>query len=520
MPTRPHPLASALLAAALAGCCVRQPSSVDAVPGGWISLADLPGLPGRARLDGGDPPAKVPSPASTPVAGETPPPLPVAPVARIPDVPDKGPIPGSIRTVPDPRGVPPEPAAVVGDEPGRARPLQGPQPVGLPGLGQPTSPPAADGRAVIPSLAELGQRPASGGSGIDLPDAEVRPNTLSKPSALPGLAGLPPPESPPRPSLGGSSDIGRVTTPARIPSIGVPPGRDDAAAARVSLPRVSAGEPESAEGLGPFSLGILPGLSPREASGAGEVRLVGPSIEGEASRPGSRLTPIAPAPLTPLPRASDPESLLAGSEALGETSGPSVFGELFRYPRPVRVSGNRTPSPGAAPARPDLPVADLGAPSAPGSSSAALSRLPAVASTGAPSPQPAKLAASAGGKDGTAPVPAGPGSVSRVPLPAPSGLDAPAGPADPVRTPAAPSAAASSSPVASRTEASPRAPAASDVGSAQRRLEELREEYAAYEREAARLRAILRRALGLDGPEDPPAAPESGEGVRLNGDAR
>jgi hypothetical protein len=51
-------------------------------------------------------------------------------------------------------------------------------------------------------------------------------------------------------------------------------------------------------------------------------------------------------------------------------------------------------------------------------------------------------------------------------------------------------------------------------------MEELREEYAAYEREAARLRAILRRALGLDVPADPEPASEGGEPIRVNGDGK
>jgi len=70
---------------------------------------------------------------------------------------------------------------------------------------------------------------------------------------------------------------------------------------------------------------------------------------------------------------------------------------------------------------------------------------------------------------------------------------------------------------AAPADTSPRAPVApDDSAAARRRLEELREEFSAYEREAERLRGMLRRALGLDAPETPSATVGEGESVPLN----
>ena len=71
------------------------------------------------------------------------------------------------------------------------------------------------------------------------------------------------------------------------------------------------------------------------------------------------------------------------------------------------------------------------------------------------------------------------------------------------------------------SDRSPRSPAvASDAESAQRRLEALREEFAAYEREAERLRSMLRRALGLDPPDPAASEPPAEESPRLNGEGK
>ena len=515
MPSRPHRLAPALLALTLAGCCVRQPSSVDAVPGGWINLAELPGVPVRKLADGGQPPAKGPVPLPPPVSGETgTSPIPVPPVARIPDVPVKD--PQAEKPAPAPvagsGGIPPEPVAVVGDDPGRARPIPGPSPVALPNPGQPTSPPLAEGRAVIPSIAELGQRSGHGGAGLALADAAGRTDGLSRPSSLPGLAGLPSEGASPRPSLEGASVVEGVPAPTRSPSIGGLAGQGDSAASRAVLPRVPAEQSNDADGPRGFSLGILPG-QPRRVGGQG---IVAPSPV-DSPRPGSS-SPRINAGTPASPSQGTPSALPVPRPELGdEPSAPSVFGQFYKGPRPIGSSGAPATSSAAAPVRPkSIEAPPRGAVDSV-SGSPGLPRLPSSAAT-APTPQqPIKSAPPATGPSVADSSPLASGPASRASLPARSPLADSPSPAPAARLPAVPSPG----PRPSEAEVSPRAPvAAADAQLAVRRMEELREEYAAYEREAARLRAILRRALGLDEPADPEPASEGGEPVRVNGDGK
>lgn len=569
MPPRPQRLAPALLAVALAGCCIRQPSSVDAVAGDWINLAELPGLPSRKLVDGGQPPGKAPAPPPSPVSGETgTSPLPVVPVAGIPDNPDKGFETEKPKPVAGSGGTPPEPVAVVGDGPGRAAPVPGPSPFALPNPGQPASSPLAEGQAVIPSLAALGQRAGAGGAGVALADAPGRADGQSRPPALPGLAGLPSAGASPRPSLGGASFVEVVPAPAPSPAIGGLAAQGDSAASRAALPRVPAEQSNEADGSRGFSLGILPGQTSRfggqvvvapslgdSPAGSGAIgaaapplpnstspsrlngspslglfggeadpkppagQLGGASLGGDSPRPGSSTLRINSGALVPSAQETPSKPALPGPQLREGASAPSVFGQLLKAPRSIRPPDEPATASAAAPVRPRSPEVSPRGAAASGSGSPGLSKLPSGAATASTPQQPLRAAAPS-----TAPVAVGSNSPASVPSPrvSPPAKPTSTGPssgADFAHAQLASTPATSPEPRPAPIDASPRAPrVADDAQLAQRRLEELREEYAAYEREAARLRSVLRRALGLDEPENP--EPEGGEPIRLNADGK
>lgn len=586
MSFRPQRLVPALLAAALAGCCIRQPSSVDAVPGGWINLGDLTGIPTRKPRDGGGASEQVPGPVPPASAGETKPdPIPVQPAKPTPDTPGPGSIPTHPVPVSVPRvgGNPPPPVVVEGDAPAPPRPAPGPRPIGLPDAGKPVSPPAGEGRAAIPSLNDLGRG--------TIPDRPVLPrdqapgaaDPLSSPRGIPGLTTLPSSGSSAQPSLAGSPDGQRrkrtVPSPSLVGLAGqggegsvVPPSPDASAAGR---------DPEI--GQGGFSLGIFPAAPSGRQTGVP----VTPSLSGTATAPASGSLTSATLPSGPAPSAS-PANLslgLFGREADGRDSGqpppgapqpgtaaqpastssrPIVSGGGASQPAPPAGSVLESPPRSATPAAsalanplgPDSPRGPASAPAMP--TDIAQPRLPAgkeaaaVPSVGSSSPAATGLQPRTGAVDRPAssgavrltpgattvakasepgeasirlgsPAAASPLTASatspRVALrpdsPSPRSDSPPAAAPSRPAASAAPTASLETRPDAAGT--SPRAPAArEDAEAAGRRLEELKEEFAAYEREAGQLRAMLRRALGLDAPVPPEPPSREGEPIRLN----
>lgn len=184
---------------------------------------------------------------------------------------------------------------------------------------------------------------------------------------------------------------------------------------------------------------------------------------------------------------------------------------------------------GAAPSRGEqagLSSAPLGLPAKPSVAAAASAgpdspRNPLARSATAPiSPPGSSLAKPLTAPPAPAPAPGGGEKPSVVTLPrdnpdaAPAAAPAPAI-APPVRQDRATEPARTAVPASGVSQ--PPAPAAPDEAElARRRLAALREEMAGYEREAEKLRALLRRALGLDpAAESMPEEPEAAEsGVR------
>lgn len=526
MPARAHRLTPALLAVALAGCCVRPPSSVDAVPGGWINLDYLPGVGPRGLADAGKKPGAGAEPAPG-VSRERPGPFgdngkpgdsprPAEPVAGLPGV---GVVPGA---VPDSGrgelvgGEPPSPVPVAGSETNVPAPIGLGQAIPLPAAARPTSEPLAGGSASIPSLRDLGDKVDAGGPalfgqpGLPGPAAPARGPSLglARDASRP-VATIPPSLSPasndvPEPVSSAGFSLGELVSAGGSPGAGTLGLNDPVVAkqpspkASLSLPDLSSGSALAGEG-GP-SLGLF-------GRSAGGTDSRGPNLRmGEpgslASGSGNLPFLIAGREAGKPPVADRPKPIVL-PETDSPSAPPTIFGELFRTP----------------------PVKPLQA--VPGSeASLGFGRVSAgdIRSSPTASPSPPLVATSpvVGARASGVPVPAGDIPPASRPVTAGAGAQALHAP-DLAREPSPiPTAAASKappaklppSPVASPAPLPPaNSPAALEAGEdAGSRLEQLREEYAAYEREAARLRSLLRRALGLDprpaAEEIPPAEGE------------
>lgn len=556
MSPRRHRLAPALIAAAaLGGCCIRPPSSVDAVPGGWINLADLPAKPSRGPGGVGEssqpePKPSEPSPAkpSLPVATTEPtPPVPVAVPTAPGGQPSPSPVPPAVAREGEIPGLPKPANPTVGLEPSQG---QLPRPPGLSSGARPS--PASVGGAA-PRFPSLGLFSSDDSAGRNpQPDLAARPNPAGPSGApslggfsttpLAGSAGAPPVPEASRPgglpvggrspslSLGESaaSDAGNGALALRRVGEGAQPAGGEAPRLSPELARPSVNSVGGAprlEGIAPPAAGLssgagatLPGAEPfgRESapSRAPSLGLFSAPEPSPARPDNARVVDLPPANPSQSPSAP-PASPVAGAEVPGQVDAADslpVFGGFKRVP-PASVS----PGPGAAVIAVPRPTAGQGSPS-----SAAKGSPSELALPGYGSPAPVPSAGSASARPGTAAQPAspaGPGEVQGrvVPLPragaaAPVSSDPPSPGSITSRSPAGGKVASApgSSPVAPRP---PVAAASDDAELARRRLEALREEMAGYEREAERLRTLLRRALGLEpevespDPEKPGASP-------------
>lgn len=519
MPSR-HRLAPALLAAALSGCCMKLPSGSDGLADGWI---DVP-----PRFGGG---------GGKPSGGGAPAPAPAVPVAEKPSpAPEPVPVPPELAegkpgepTVPPPAGGPKPGPVTVTDSglPGTTPSATIPSPIGLPSRPGAFSQPAAEGAPVVPSLGGL----ATGGSGSSprlgepLPASSVGSGNVP---TLPGLSTAPVGSSPgglPLSGPGSPSSPGSGSAPISLAGFG-PAGRtnnggslgglspaevSEKSPAGISLrldDRVSAGDPAGGAAVPSLGLfgggksGVYSGDSPsakvpEEKTPAG-ARSVAPGLsvsatsdEGAASRsPSLPGIPVSERPFalfgsysTHLPEIAPAQSgrdvALASPRIGSQSSGRTASAPLFGLPsgvdpgqppaNPGQVSLSAEPpvsevSPrAAAPAIPSAGVRSTGVLAAPGVSPS----IPAAASGKSPGKAP-DLVARTPSVASAAPVPpAKPSEVS-----AGQGPDIPTPPADPAR----------------------------------RRLQEMREEMRGYELEAQRLRAVLRRVLGLDDAAEVPPA--------------
>lgn len=541
MSPRRHRLAPALIAAAaLGGCCIRPPSSVDAVPGGWINLADLPAKPSRGPDGVGEsskpkPKPSEPSPAkpSLPVATTEPtPPVPVAVPTAPGGQPSPSPVPPAVAREGEIPGLPKpaNPTAVIEPSPGKL-----PRPLELATEARPS--PASVGGAAprVPTLGLFGADDASGRN--PRPELVDRPNPAGRsggpslggfsPATLAGSAGassLPEASRPsglpvggrsPSLSLGESaaSDAGNGALALRRVGDGNEPAGGEAPRLSPELARpsvTSVGGAPRLEGSAPPASGLssgagatLPGAEPfgRESAPfrAPSLGLFSAPDPSPARPDNARIVGLPPANPSQSPSAP-PAFPVAGAEAPGQVEAADplpVFGG-FKRVSPASVS----PGPRAAVIAAPRPAAGQGNPSfstkgspselaVPGSGSAA-----PVTSAGSDSARPRAVA--------QPPSPAGPGEVQgrAVPLPR-AGAAAPV-PSDPPSSGTLSSRPPAGGTVAFAPDSSPAAPlppvtaASDDAELARRRLEALREEMAGYEREAERLRALLRRALGLE----------------------
>jgi hypothetical protein len=500
MSLRRHRLALALLAAALAGCCPKQASSVDAQPGGWIPLLDVPAQPGARvarETKPGAPDAVAPGPVEPSPVGAVPtavPPSP-SPVAVVPDSP-------LVPVAADPPPAPP-PSPVAVDpvpDPSPRRPA-GNGSIPLPGLTDAGKPVAAADGFDGPSLGRLGG--LSEGFGPSTPsvgEAARRPSRSDSPSLFgigSGVAGNRPDASP---RLGAGSESGDL---ARVPSVfslgqeGGRPRDPEPSVAPSALPN----RPAS-----PATGALAAGLPSREPGRVDIEPPVRPSLGlfGTSSTPTRRTPPssVSPGP----PPMSPPTS--PASPSLG-APGTSVAPDLAGTRPSLGSASLASPSPGAKAPAIALPTPPL--PGVSGNGSAATLAPPRAGGNVAPVP-------------GTSPTvvspPLGIPGQGATPDSAPS-LMPPAArpesssPGSPTPPPLAGAAPRETGIPGQSPGVPPTPPAvAGEDARAERRLAELREEYAAYEREAARLRRLLRRVLGLEPPEPEPedAPPVSAEG--------
>jgi len=532
MSLRAQRLTQFLVAASLVGCCIKPPSSVDSIPGGWINLAEkgLPTgfVPSKGRADRPAEVPGVPKPANE---------LPVQANPTEPSQPTR----------------PPEPVPVTDSTPENVQGEErkpSPVPVDQPGINPGAAP--ADGTA--PSPVPLASKP-SVGLGIPLP---AQPTPSANPSITPAIPTLgifgrdsfgstkPAPSLPPvdtaadsvKPSqgfsfFGGSRESDR-TTPGGSPSPSLsetPSTRDRGISPSLAVPTTSSTEPRQ---------GLIR-LSPAAEIGSDEGALRAPSLgllDGNSSSEVARRVPQlvdSAQPRAPVDTPSAVPELSIGANRPGVSAGgfASLPSQGLQSPptshaRSEGEAGLRLPGL-------NTPSASLG--KAPSSQAIGLSPSPAqvpVAGSNPPLPIPKAGPSTSVPKAPTGSKPAAGSVLGEISPPAKStkgnvvnltvNESLKATSVVPVTRPSSaispPVVAAlpANSPVDSVTLDKP-APAVNDADAARRRLEVLRQEMRGYELEAEQLRALLRRVLGLDVTTSSPVIePNPGEPIRFNDD--
>lgn len=514
MSLRAQRLTQFLVAASLVGCCIKPPSSVDSVPGGWINLIEkgLPTgpVPGKGPADSPDEVPGLPKEAGD-LPGQAEPSQPTRPPEPVP-VTDPPPVTVQVEE----RKPSPDPVAQPGITPGTTtRDDTAPGPVSLPakppaglGIPLPAQPAPSANLPTTPAVPTLGifgrESPGSTKPAPALPLLDAAADS-TKPSQGFSL-------------LGDASESDR-TTLGRSPSLGLsetPNTRDRGISPSLAVPAAPSAEPR--QGL----IRLTPATEPGSVDGTPRAPSLG-LIDGNASSGAPKRVPklADPAPpkaqvdsLSPVPQLSIPAQR-PGVGAAGSAPLPSP--EIQSPARaPARSEGEASLRlPGL-----NTPAASVG--KATSSNALGLSPNPPpvpVDRINPPLPLPKTGQGTSAPK---APTGSRPAAGTAAPLTVNESVKGtsvvPVTRSGSALTPPAVAEVPTDSPVDSVIlDKSSRA--VNDADAARRRLEVLREEMRGYEFEAEQLRALLRRVLGLDEPTSSPVIePDPGATVRLNDD--
>ena len=499
MSLRAQRLTQFLVAASLVGCCIKPPSSVDSVPGGWINLIEkgLPTgpVPGKGPADSPDEVPGLPKEAGD-LPGQAEPSQPTRPPEPVP-VTDPPPVTVQVEE----RKPSPDPVAQPGITPGTTtRDDTAPGPVSLPakppaglGIPLPAQPAPSANLPTTPAVPTLGifgrESPGSTKPAPALPLLNAAADS-TKPSQGFSL-------------LGDASESDR-TTLGRSPSLGLsetPNTRDRGISPSLAVPAAPSAEPR--QGL----IRLTPATEPGSVDGTPRAPSLG-LIDGNASSGAPKRVPKL---ADPAPPKAQVDSLSAVPQLSIPAQRPGVGAAgSAPLPSPEIQSPARAPVRSEGEASLRLPGLNTPAASVSKATSSNALRL---------SPTPATVPVA--GINPPLPLPkTGPGTAA--PLTVNESVKGtsvvPVTRSGSALTPPAVAEVPADSPVDSVIlDKSSRA--LNDADAARRRIEVLREEMRGYEFEAEQLRALLRRVLGLDEPTSSPVIePDPGAPVRLNDD--
>lgn len=517
MSLRAQRLTQFLVATSLVGCCIKPPSSVDSVPGGWINLIEkgLPtGLvPGKGLADRPDEVPGLPKQAGN-LPGQADPAEPSQPTRPPEPVPVTDPPPVTVQV--EERKPSPVPVAQPGITPGAAPgddtapgsvplPTKPPAGLGIPLPAQPAPSANPPTTPTVPTLGIFGRD--SLGSAKPAPVLPLLDATADAAKPSQGFS-----------LLGDASESDR-TAPGRSPSLGLsatPSPPDRGISPGLTVPATSSAEPR--QGL----IRLTPAAELGSVDGTPRAPSLG-LIDGNASSGAPKRVPKLADPAQPKAQV---DSLSAVPQLSIPAQRPGVGTDGF-----APLPSPEIKSPATAPARSEgeaslrlpglnTPAASVG--KATSSNALALSPTPAttpVAGINPPLPLPKTGPGTSAPK---APTGSRPAAGTTAPLTINESDKAtsvvPVTRSGSALTPPAVAEVPADSPVDSVIlDKSSRA--LNDADAARRRLEVLRQEMRGYEFEAEQLRALLRRVLGLDEPTSSPAfEPAPGAPVRLNDD--